>query len=100
MPTVTATLIITSAEFSAPLSYQLDSSSFAVPFTGEFKAVASSPAGKLVETVAISLSVDGISIIAGKPVGSFPINLPAALGFLAGVIEAIDATITLDVVSA
>ena len=92
-----ATLTVTSAEFANPLTFAYPVGTFPLPFSGDCSIVASSPAGKLAENVVANFSVDGLPILVNKPVASFPIDLPGAFGVLAPVIEAIDATITLDV---
>lgn len=98
--TETATLTISSAEFSAPLVITLDKSKVTLPVSGSVTVTATSPVGSLTETVTADINLDGFALPAFA-LGAFPLDLTGTVGtVLAEIVKAIDATIVLAVVAA
>ena len=98
MATGTAKLTLASPEYTNPIVLPIASETLSLPITGDFKAVATSPAGSaLTENVAISLTLEGLTIIENKTVTDFPIDIPTVVGpVIASIIKASDLTITLE----
>lgn len=95
-----AVLTITAKEFTNPLVIDLLDKEVSFPFTGKMSVVATSPPGKLVEDVNVSLEVEGLEIVNNAQVTQLPINLSGILGTVVSeIVEAADATIEIDIES-
>lgn len=92
------TLTVAFAGQSTPFALVIDPTEIKLPIAGSLTITAASPAGSLVENVTATLNVEGLSLPA-IPLTSFPFDVSGALGILADVVKAADATITLEVVA-